>query len=131
MDRSPQAPAVASTPARWKRALPLALLVLATATGMALLRQYESRRVAHELSANARPGDIMMISSETCVYCEQARAWFTENNVAFGECFIERDPSCAAAYSALHAPGTPTLVVRGKRLVGFNAEQVAQALRRG
>ena len=131
MDAPPTAVAAASASARWKRALPLVLLVLATGIGMELLRQYESRRVAQELSANAKPGDIMMISSETCVYCKEARAWFTQNKVAFGECFIERDTSCAAAYSALNAPGTPTLVVRGKRLVGFNAEQVAQALRRG
>ena len=48
--------------------------------------------------------------------------------VPFTECLIERDSRCAAAYTALMAPGTPVLLVRGQRLVGFNAQAVAGAL---
>ena len=69
-----------------------------------------------------------MIGSVTCVYCAQARAWFDANHVPFTECLIEKDAQCAAAYNALMAPGTPVLVVRGKRLLGFNAQAVADAL---
>ena len=69
-----------------------------------------------------------MISSVTCSYCERARAWFTEHRVPFTECLIERDSRCAATYSALMAPGTPVLLVRGQRLVGFNVQAVAEVL---
>ncbi|HJV60546.1 MAG TPA: glutaredoxin family protein [Albitalea sp.] len=114
-----------------RRIAPLALLVLAGWIGVQLLGSFGSERIGRELAANAKPGDIMMLSSDTCEYCKQARAWLKAHQVQFGECSIERDAACKATYDALQAPGTPTLVVRGERQVGFSAERVAQALRRG
>ena len=84
--------------------------------------------IGDELAAAARPGDIVMLSSERCVYCTVARRWFEKHRVSFSECFIERDTACADAYQAQGAPGTPTLLVRGERQVGFSAERVAGAL---
>lgn len=86
------------------------------------------RAIGDELAAAARPGDIVMLSSEQCVYCTSARRWFEQHRVSFSECFIERDTACADAYQAQGAPGTPTLLVRGERQVGFNAERVARTL---
>jgi arsenate reductase-like glutaredoxin family protein len=71
-----------------------------------------------------------MISSYTCVYCAQARAWFAEHSVPFSECSIERDTACAARFAALLSPGTPVLLVRGRPQVGFSPQRVAEALRR-
>jgi glutaredoxin len=113
------------------RFLPLALLIAASWAGVQLLQSWSSERIGREMAANAKAGDIVMLSSVDCPYCKEARAWFKANGVAFGECFIERDAACAAAYQALQAPGTPTLLVRGQRQVGFSAERVAQALRQG
>jgi glutaredoxin len=114
-----------------RRLVPLLLLIGAGWTGVFLLQSFAIGRVAEELSANAKPGDIVMLSSETCEYCKHARAWLTEHKVPFGECFIERDAACRARFDALQSPGTPMLVVRGQRQVGFSAERVAQALRQG
>jgi glutaredoxin len=116
---------------RLRRFAPLALLALAAWAGVQLLQDWGSERIGREMAASAKAGDIMMLSSVDCPYCKEARAWFKAHGVAFGECFIERDPACAAAYQALHAPGTPTLLVRGQRQVGFSAERVVQALRQG
>jgi glutaredoxin len=112
------------------RFAPLALLVAVGWGGVHVLQDWGSERIGREMAANARPGDIVMLSSVDCPYCKEAREWFKANSVPFGECFIEQDAACAAAYRALQAPGTPTLVVRGQRQVGFSAERVAQALRR-
>jgi len=114
-----------------RRVAPLALFVAAGWLGVELLQSFGSERIGREMAANAKPGDIMMLASDTCIYCKQARAWFKEHQVAFGECSIERDPACRAAYDALQSPGTPMLVVRGQRQVGFSPERVAQALRQG
>ena len=43
----------------------------------------------------------------------------------------EARSACAEAYRRLTAPGTPTLLVRGERQVGFSAKRVAQALQAG
>ena len=108
--------------------LVLGLLVLGASAAMQGLRAWSQARLGPQVAALAKPGDIFMISSQTCSYCASARAWFEANQVPFGECLIERDAYCAAKYNALMAPGTPVLLVRGKRLIGFNAQAVADAL---
>jgi glutaredoxin len=106
----------------------LGLLVLAVWGLQFAWQDRLAERVATQVTANARPGDIRMVSSATCPFCTQARAWLTAQNVPFSECFIETDLDCAAQYTALLAPGTPVLLVRGQRQVGFSAERVATAL---
>ena len=112
-----------------RRVVPLILFALAMWLGVQLLQGASGERLGKELSAQARPGDIVMLSSLTCIPCAEARVWLTEHKVAFSECFIERDADCAARFDALQSPGTPTLLVRGQRQIGFSAERVAQALR--
>lgn len=78
------------------------------------------------LSRRVQPGDIRMLSSETCGWCTAARRWMRSEGVAFSECFIERDAQCAADYQARGGLGTPTLVVRGQTVVGFDRERVIE-----
>jgi len=112
-----------------RRIAPLALVIGVGWLGLQLIHGVGSERIGREVAASAKPGDILMLSSETCLYCTQARGWLNENKVTFAECFIERDAGCRAAYDALQSPGTPTLLVRGQRQVGFSPERVAQTLR--
>jgi glutaredoxin len=69
-----------------------------------------------------------MISSETCGWCTAARRWMTEQSVPFEECFVERDARCLADYQALGGQGTPTLVVRGRTVLGFDRARVIEIL---
>jgi glutaredoxin len=108
--------------------LTIAMLITIAAMGVQGVRVWHQSTAAKQALATAKPGDIQMISSETCTYCTQARQWLQAHRVPFAECFVERDPACATAYQALNAPGTPVMVVRGKRLVGFDASAVAAAL---
>ena len=108
--------------------LGLIALVVVAAGAMQALDGWSRARLGAQVAAAAKPGDIQMIGSVTCAYCAQARAWFTENRVPYNECLIERDAACAERYHLLMAPGTPVMFVRGKRLLGFNAQAVADAL---
>ncbi|MBC8057988.1 MAG: hypothetical protein H7Y61_15565 [Rhizobiales bacterium] len=106
-------------------------LVAAVVIGVAAMQGFSwwsRERLGPQVAAGAQPGDIHMIASVTCAYCAVARAWFVENSVPFTECEIERDTDCAATYNALMAPGTPVLLVRGRRLVGFSPQSLADAL---
>ncbi|WP_280151131.1 glutaredoxin family protein [Piscinibacter sp. XHJ-5] len=114
-----------------RRFVPLLLLVAALWGGVQLLGGVQDERRWREVAQAAAPGDIVMLSSQTCAYCDQARTWLSERGVPFRECVIERDAGCAAAYRAALSPGTPTLIVRGQRIVGFDIDRVAQALKRG
>jgi glutaredoxin len=119
---------MSTTLRRWG---PLAVLVVVAWGGVQLLQGWQGDRLGRQIAASAKSGDIVMLSSLSCPYCRQARDWFNGHRVAFSECFIESDANCAATYRAVQAPGTPTLLVRGKRQVGFDAERVARALSAG
>lgn len=114
----------------WRKRLVLALLLALVYGGMHWLRTNADDRLAQDISAHARKGDIVMYSTQSCVYCARARAWFDAHDVPFVECDIERDATCQSRYRALGAVGTPTFEVRGARLLGFSPEDLAQALRR-
>jgi len=113
---------------RLRSGLSLLAVVLAVGGVSEGWRAWSNQRLGREVAALARPGDIEMIASDTCIFCAAARSWFGANGVPFSECSIERDANCAARFEALGSPGTPVLLVRGKPQVGFSAQRVAQAL---
>lgn len=109
----------------------LAALVLAVSGASQWWAGHREAQLGGEMASAARAGDILMVSSDTCVFCGQARAWLREHGVAFSECSIERDAACAARYRALMMPGTPVLLVRGQTQLGFDPERVLRALSAG
>lgn len=108
--------------------LALGLVVLLAAGATEAWHAHLARQLGLALAQQARPGDIRMLSSLTCVFCARARQWLTVQQVPFTECFIERDADCAATYRALGAPGTPTLLVRGQAQLGFSPQRVRDRL---
>ncbi|KQV60243.1 hypothetical protein ASC95_01870 [Pelomonas sp. Root1217] len=110
---------------------PLSLLAVVALTALAswAWRGHVAAQDGELLKQRARPGDIRMISSETCPYCLAARRWMTQEGVPFSECFIERDAQCLSDYQALGAVGTPTLVVRGQRVIGFDRARLLEILK--
>lgn len=120
---SPQRPS-SSRRSLWS----LLLVVLVAGAAAEGARAWVQHQRAEALRAVARPGDIRMISSESCVFCAQARAWLTRERLPFEECFVERDGRCAADYDRLGRPGTPTLLVRGRAQLGFDPERITTAL---
>jgi glutaredoxin len=109
----------------------LILLVLAVSAASQWWAGRSQAQLGEKLSALARPGDIQMLSSTTCAFCTVARQWMQRHDVAFSECFIEKDAACAARFEAVRAPGTPLLLVRGQAQTGFDAQRVLEALGRG
>ncbi|HEY1130956.1 MAG TPA: glutaredoxin family protein [Roseateles sp.] len=111
---------------------PRSLLVVIALTAAAswAWRGHVAAGDAERLVRQVRPGDIRMISSETCGWCMAARRWMTHEGIAFDECFIERDAQCLADYQALGGMGTPTLVVRGRTVIGFDRARILDILER-
>lgn len=105
-----------------------AALILATTAAMSWWQQHRDDALGREIAAHARPGDIRMLSSITCVYCTQARQWMQAQQVPFTECFIERDEACATQFRALMQPGTPVLLVRGRAQLGFSPQALRDRL---
>ena len=116
------------TPLRRRSWLRPLLIALAAWVVLQSWQSYSDRKAGTALAALAKPGDIVMLSSETCAYCKSASRYLTEHQIPFSECFIETDAACAERDRAQQAPGTPTLLVRGQRLVGFDPERIAKVL---
>ena len=106
----------------------LVLLVVAVSAAAGWWRDHQATQVGRQLAGVVQLGDIQMISSVSCGFCDRARRWLTAQQLPFTECFIERDADCAARYQALGARGTPTLRVRGQTQLGFSAERVRDRL---
>jgi len=106
----------------------LVLLVLVVSGATEWWRAHLAGQWGQQLVRIARPGDIQLLSSTGCVFCERARQWLTIQQVPFSECFIERDAACAAQYQALGARGTPTVLVRGQAQLGFSPQRVLDRL---
>lgn len=87
-----------------------------------------ARDILQHVRADGHAGDIIMYSTQSCVYCAKARAWFGAHHIPFVDCDIERDAVCMNRYAALGAAGTPTFEVHGNRLLGFSPEALVQAL---
>jgi len=106
----------------------LALLVAAAAAAGQWWFSRQQLALGREMAALARPGDIRMLSSTTCAVCTGARVWFKLHEIAFDECFIEKDRDCARRLQATRSPGTPVILVRGQTLVGFEPQRIRAAL---
>jgi glutaredoxin len=71
---------------------------------------------------------ILMYSTPGCPGCNQARKFFTEQDIAFEEYDIA-DPTRGAEYRSYNPFGTPLILVGGIRLDGFNQKAIEMALR--
>ena len=106
----------------------LLLLVLAVGSASQWWAGHRAADTGEAVAAQARPGDIRMLSSETCSVCASARAWFDRHKVPYTECLIERDPACRQAFDATASPGTPVMLVRGQIQIGFDPASIRDAL---
>lgn len=109
--------------------LALGLIAGLALVGWPAFQAWRDGQVGEEIARLAKPGDILMVSSETCLFCTAARRWMTAQQVPFDECLVERDGACMARFQAQGAPGTPLLFVRGQPQLGFSPERVRDALR--
>lgn len=109
----------------------LVLLILGISAASQWWGNRHETALGQRVAALAAPGDVHMLSSDTCGICTVARQWFTAHEVSFTECSIERDADCRQRFEALHAPGTPVILVRGHPELGFSPERLARRLEGG
>jgi glutaredoxin len=108
--------------------LGLVLLVLMVSAASQWWMYRAEANIGRRIAALAKPGDLQMISSDTCAICKVARRWFSEHRVAFSECSIERDAACRAQFDALRSPATPVILVRGQPELGFDPQRLERRL---
>jgi glutaredoxin len=82
----------------------------------------------------ANTSDIVVYTTSWCGYCKKARALLKRKGVAFVEKDVEKDPKVSeelaqkAARAGVQPRGVPVLDIRGKLILGFDEEAIAEAL---
>ena len=64
-------------PLPWRSLIGLAVLLAGVNTASEAWRACQAAARGRELAQLARPGDITLLSSLSCVFCERARRWLT------------------------------------------------------
>lgn len=90
---------------------------------------WQNKQLGPDVAQLAKPGDIVMYSTESCSYCKKAEAWFNTHDVAWQDCDIEKNVTCGAHYQSRSGFATPSFQVGDRWLVGFNAKDLLQALK--
>jgi glutaredoxin len=84
--------------------------------------------------APAVRGQVVIYGAEWCGACHDAARYLRQKGIAYVEKDIEKDPSAARemqaklARTGLRSGSIPVIDVRGKVMVGFNAQEIDAAL---
>ena len=73
--------------------------------------------------------NVIIYSTPTCGFCDMAKAYFRENNVAFTEKDVMMDEAARAEMlNKSQQMGVPVIDINGKIIVGFDQPRIASAL---
>ncbi len=56
------------------------------------------------------------------------KAWLSQRGIPYTEKDVSRDQAAATEFIRAGYPGTPTVVIDGKAIIGFNRPQIEAAL---
>ena len=72
---------------------------------------------------------VIVFSTPTCTYCNQAKRYFREHGVKFRDVDVSRDPAAARDMVRRSGQqGVPVIDIGGKIIVGFNRPEVDRLL---
>ena len=81
------------------------------------------------ISAARQRVPVVMYSTDWCGVCRRARQYFEQNDIAFVEHDVDRDPQARAEYLLLNPRrSVPTIKIGDEVIVGFSAQAVDRAL---
>lgn len=67
-----------------------------------------------------QPQPLVLYGTSWCGYCKRARFYLRENNIAYADLDIERNPAAERAYNRLGVSGVPVFVQGDRKLRGFS-----------
>lgn len=89
-------------------------------------RSPEAVRCGQDLTPDA--DTVVMLSATWCGYCRQARRYLVGEHIKYCEYDIESDAEGRRRFAAQAVKVIPILTLRDQTFVGFEREQIEQAL---
>jgi glutaredoxin len=107
----------------------IALLISALSVSyLSFASQAESTKPAVESKAQTAQAKVSMYVMPDCGYCERARVYLRENDVAFEELDVAASAEHNAAWRKLGGQGTPLIVIGKQHVQGFDPIKISQLL---
>ena len=75
-----------------------------------------------------RPPEIIMFSSQSCHYCDNARQFFNKYQLSYTENDIDISDKHRQMFSILGGKGTPLIIVNKEIIHGFDEDRIRKAL---
>ncbi|MBK7380079.1 MAG: NrdH-redoxin [Ignavibacteriales bacterium] len=72
---------------------------------------------------------VIVFSTPTCSFCNQAKRYFREKNIRFTDVDVSRDQSAARDMMRRTGQmGVPVILINNKAIVGFDRNKINQIL---
>lgn len=72
---------------------------------------------------------VIVFSTPTCTYCNQAKRYFKEKNIRFTDVDVSRDQSAARdMLRRTGQMGVPVILIDNKPILGFDRNKINQML---
>lgn len=72
---------------------------------------------------------VTIYTTPTCVYCQMAKAFLSENNVEYEEKDVSVDTTAREKMvEESHQLGVPVIIIDGEVFVGFDKKVISEAL---
>ncbi len=72
--------------------------------------------------------NVVIFSTSSCPYCQQAKAFFETNKIPWCDKNIEDSEANYATYKSLGGKGVPLVLIGATKINGFSAARYQQAL---
>ena len=109
---------------------PLTIIFVLFVAGFFLVEKYSQQYLSDEpvVLTKANPPQIIMYSTQNCMYCFLAKSFFIKHDLPYTEYDIERSDEHARMFYTLGGRGTPLLIVNKEIIYGFDENLVRDAL---
>ncbi len=80
---------------------------------------------------HATPGanDVVLLSDQTCLWCEHAKALLASANVPYTEYDVDNTAKGREMFHRLHGVGVPILIINKQVIRGYDRRRILAALR--
>lgn len=77
----------------------------------------------------ANQAKVIMFSTPTCSFCNQAKRYFREKNIRFRDVDVSKDPQAAADMQRRTGQsGVPVILINNRPVIGFDKNKINQLL---
>lgn len=78
---------------------------------------------------NTSQPKVIVFSTPTCTFCNQAKRYFKEKNIRFTDVDVSKDQSAARDMMRRTGQmGVPVILINNKAIVGFDRNKINQML---